>query len=361
MLPLELKLQFDSFRPRLHQEIQSCLTLLQAQLGPWPEDTTQTEYWKKLKTYTTSGKLRRGSLMLIALRRPYGERASVAYRLGAWLEILHSGFLIHDDIIDNDHKRRGKPSFHAYLSEAFPRWAAKQKRTHHTPEQSGRGLSIALGEYLIMASSNELNFLNLPDKIANQVSSYWNQTIVDTMAGQIRDITGHLAENISKADILETARLKTSGYSFSLPLYCSGLLAGLNLYLCERLAQLGHYLGICLQLQDDQDGLLKTTVEIGKTPGTDLKDNTMTFWRWHLDKVISPQEKYTLNKIYGSPTIDPDDLTFVRHLYQKYDLTWKTEVQQERLLRRAHRIIRNTNFPHFLHDRLIALTNRAFL
>lgn len=361
MQPLEFKLQLDSFRPRLHQEIQSCLTLLQAQLGPWPKDDTQTEYWHKLRTFTTNGKLRRGGLMLIALRRPHGERASAAYRLGAWLEILHSGFLIHDDIIDNDAKRRGQSSFHTYLSEAFKRWSPNKNRAHYTAEQSGRGLSIALGEYLIAASTNEINFLNLPEKILNQISCYWNQTVLDTMAGQIRDITGHLVNNIDKTDILETARLKTGGYSFSLPLYCSGLLAGLNLYLCERLAQLGHYLGICLQLQDDQDGLLKNTAEIGKTPGTDLKDNTITFWRWHLENLINPQEQYALKKIYGSPTITQDELEYVRYLYQKYDLAWKTEVQQERLLKRANRIIRNTEFPEFLKNRLYALTNRAFL
>lgn len=360
MQPLEFKLQLDSFRPRLHQEIQSCLTLLQAQLGPWPEDTTQTEYWHKLRVYTTSGKLRRGSLMLTALRRPHGERASAAYRLGAWLEILHSGFLIHDDIIDNDSKRRGCPSFHTYLSKAFTRWSTSQDHVHYTAEQSGRGLSIALGEYLIAASTNEIKFLNLPEKILNQISFYWDQTVLDTMAGQIRDITSHLTTKIDKTDTLETARLKTSGYSFSLPLYCSGLIAGFNLYLCERLAQLGQYLGICLQLQDDQDGLLKTTSEIGKTPGTDLKDNTITFWRWHLDKLINPQEKYAVQKIYGSPMISQDELEYVRYLYQKYNLAWKTEVQQERLLKRANRIIRNTEFPQFLKDRLTALTDRAF-
>lgn len=361
MQPSQLKSTLESFRPRLPQEIQSCLTLLQANLGPWPHDPTQEQYWRRLRSYTVGGKLRRGELLLIALQRPHGERAATAYRLGAWLEVLHSGFLIHDDIIDNDNRRRGRPSYHAFLSKAFPEWAAEQKRTHHSPDQTGRGLALALGEYLISASTSEIKFLDLPVKILENIVARWDQTVVDTMAGQIRDITGNLPKEIDKDHILETARLKTSAYSFSLPLYCSGQIAGLSQHLCERLAQLGNYLGICMQLQDDEDGLLKSAKEIGKTPGTDLRDNTITLWRWYLEQCADPLEKHLLNQIAGAPVITEDELESIRCLYRKYDLEWVREVHQERLLKRARRLIRNAEFPEFLKERLHALATLEFI
>lgn len=360
MQPLQLKSLLDSFRPRLNQEIQSCLTLLQANLGPWPSDPTQEQYWRRLRAYTVSGKLRRGELLLIALKRPHGERGASAYRLGAWLEILHSGFLIHDDIMDNDNRRRGRPSYHAFLSQAFPQWAKTKNRTHHSPNQAGKGLALAIGEYLISASASEIKFLDLPQPILERIVLRWDQTILDTMAGQIRDITSNLPPTLEKEHVLETARLKTSTYSFSLPLYCSGQLSGLSQHLCERLAQLGNYLGICMQLQDDENGLLKNTKEIGKTPGTDLRDNTITLWRWYLDQMTDPLEKHMLDQIAGSPTITEDELEFVRCLYRKYDLEWVREVHQGRLLKKAKRLINTTNFPEFLKERLYALTTVEF-
>lgn len=361
MQPLQLKSLLESFRPRLHQEIQSCLTLLQANLGPWPNDPTQDHYWRRLRSYAVGGKLRRGELLLLAFKRPHGERAATAYRLGAWLEVLHSGFLIHDDIIDNDNRRRGRPSYHAFLSNAFPEWAETQNRAHHSPDQAGKGLALAIGEYLISASSSEIKFLDLPQSILERIIARWDQTIMDTMAGQIRDITSNLPAEIDKDHILETARLKTSAYSFSLSLYCSGQLAGLPQHLCERLTQLGNYLGICMQLQDDEDGLLKSHKEIGKTPGTDMRDNTITLWRWYLDQIADPLEKHMLNQIAGSPIITEDELEFVRCLYNKYELAWVREVHQERLLKRARRLIKNTDFPEFLKGRLNALATVEFM
>lgn len=361
MQPLQLKSTLDSFRPRLQQEIQSCLTLLQANLGPWPNDPTQEHYWQRLRSFAVGGKLRRGELLLLTFKRTHGERAVIAYRLGAWLEILHSGFLIHDDIIDNDNHRRGRPSYHAFLSKIYPEWTASLNRTHHTPEQAGKGLALAIGEYLISAAASEIKFLDLPENILGHIIARWDQTILDTMAGQIRDITSNLPTEINKEHILETARLKTSAYSFSLPLYCSGQLTGLPQHMCERLAQLGNYLGICLQLQDDEDGLLKSRKEIGKTPGTDLRDNTITLWRWYLEQLTDPPEKHTLNQIVGSPIITEDKLEFVRYLYRKYDLEFVREVHQERLLKKARRLIKNTDFPEFLKDRLYALATIDFI
>lgn len=361
MPPSQLKLLLESFRPRLHQEIQSSLTLLQANLGSWPHDPARKNYWHKLRSYVVSGKLRRGELILLALQRPHGERAAIAYRLGAWLEVLHSGFLIHDDIIDDDNRRRGKLSYHTFLSKELSKRSTDQNRPHRSHNQTGRGLAIAIGEYLISAATNEIKFLGLPKKILERISARWNQTVADTMAGQIRDITSNQPKEIRKEHILETARLKTSTYSFSLPLYCSGEIAGLSQYLCERLAQLGNYLGICLQLQDDEDGLLKNANEIGKTPGTDVRDNTLTLWRWYLEQFVDPLEKNTLTQIMGAPVVSDDELEFIRCLYHKYGLKWIRQVHQERLLKRAHRLIRNTDFPSFLKERLQALAKIEFI
>ncbi len=58
----QLSESLNQLKPRLQQEIQSCLTILQANLGHWPRDSTQKFHWQKLRKYAVNSKLRRGQL-----------------------------------------------------------------------------------------------------------------------------------------------------------------------------------------------------------------------------------------------------------------------------------------------------------
>lgn len=59
------------------------------------------------------GKRLRPALLLLVHEAQGGPRADLAERWAAGLELIHAATLIHDDILDGDRERRGRPAVHA--------------------------------------------------------------------------------------------------------------------------------------------------------------------------------------------------------------------------------------------------------
>src|SRR5690606_12104924 len=96
----------------------------------------------KLKNFITRGKSVRSGLFLLMCNALQPQADARKQRdllhIAAALEILHTGLLIHDDIIDRDELRRGQASI----------W--KQYQTEATMEKStdnnyGQSLALCLG------------------------------------------------------------------------------------------------------------------------------------------------------------------------------------------------------------------------
>ena len=72
----------------------------------------------RLLPFVTSGKTTRGSLAVYIYSLFRKNLPPSIYKAAAALELYHSGLLIHDDIMDRDNLRRGKPSIWEQYSRA---------------------------------------------------------------------------------------------------------------------------------------------------------------------------------------------------------------------------------------------------
>ncbi|MCX6747630.1 MAG: polyprenyl synthetase family protein, partial [Candidatus Nomurabacteria bacterium] len=75
----------------------------------WSKDIEE-----KILEFSSSGKMLRGVLLMLSS----GKSDKDTLKIASAIELLHSAFLIHDDIMDQDVLRRGKDSMHVrYIKE----------------------------------------------------------------------------------------------------------------------------------------------------------------------------------------------------------------------------------------------------
>src|SRR5688500_7540841 len=66
--------------------------------------------WDALVAATEGGKRFRPALVTSTHEALGGTHPDAAAEVGAAVELLHTAFVIHDDVIDDDHVRRGRPN-----------------------------------------------------------------------------------------------------------------------------------------------------------------------------------------------------------------------------------------------------------
>src|SRR5699024_6631248 len=108
--------------------------------------------WRHLERTVLSGKQFRGRLVTAVHAGLGGSDHLGAAHLGAAFEVLHAGFLVHDDLIDRDTQRRGEPNLAASMRSAAQRAGASDPAAQHFAEASAvlaGDLAVALAHRLL--------------------------------------------------------------------------------------------------------------------------------------------------------------------------------------------------------------------
>ncbi|WP_372461833.1 polyprenyl synthetase family protein [Nocardioides furvisabuli] len=86
--------------------------------------------WKALPHATEGGKRFRPALLRATHDALGGELNAAALQIGAALEIMHTAFVIHDDVIDGDLIRRGRLNVSGNLPSPRHRRRRRRGRRH---------------------------------------------------------------------------------------------------------------------------------------------------------------------------------------------------------------------------------------
>jgi len=272
----------------------------------------------RILDFSKKGKMLRGGLVALAYLltrkdRSANEVPSAVTAVGAVMELFQSGFLIHDDIMDRDEKRRGVQSIFAQYS----RMAAHQgiDDYYHT----GESLGMCAGDITFFAAFEILAALDSTEKC--QLIGLCAREISYVGVAQMMDVYwGQTGDDISEEDVIGLYRYKTGRYTFSLPLMCGAQLAGADRIQTGALEQLGELLGIVFQLKDDELGLFGEEKQLGKPIGSDLKEGKKTPFFIRLTGKASSQEKDRLALLFRNKQISAEDVQYVRELVEKYGI-----------------------------------------
>ncbi|HQJ61313.1 MAG TPA: polyprenyl synthetase family protein, partial [bacterium] len=93
----------------------------------------------RLFEFISRGKFIRGILAVSSYRALGGNDKEKMLSVAVAIELLHAGFLMHDDVMDGDILRRGEPSVHVSYRDLF----ADEGLLN--PEKNGESFAICLG------------------------------------------------------------------------------------------------------------------------------------------------------------------------------------------------------------------------
>ena len=237
--------------------------------------------WEAACATLLGGKMLRPRLLLAAfdaLADDTGAAGAVApadrdaaVRIAAAVEALHFAFLLHDDVIDGDLQRRGRPNL---IGELLDQRAGLHP---HDDLHWARTNALLLGDILLSAAHQAIAREDLPHERRVRLLDLLDHTITESVAGEQLDVG--LADGILPTDlstVLDMTRLKTATYTFELPLRAAAILAGHPTHTEVAIAELGRHLGIAFQLQDDLLSTFGRAEEHGKDPYSDLREGKQT-------------------------------------------------------------------------------------
>ncbi|SDL19611.1 geranylgeranyl diphosphate synthase, type II [Glycomyces sambucus] len=193
--------------------------------------------------------------------------------VAAGFELLHTAFVIHDDVIDGDVERRGKPN----VSGVFRAGARAAGASYGRAARFGDAASILTGDVLLYEATRLIAGARLPADPHRRLLDLLDDVILVSAAGELADVEyATLPTPPSPEAVLATARDKTAVYSISAPLQAGALIAGAPDDAVAALGAAGRSLGLAFQLADDLIGAFGTAGQAGRSPGADLREGKHT-------------------------------------------------------------------------------------
>jgi all-trans-nonaprenyl-diphosphate synthase len=170
-------------------------------------------------------------------------------RLAEITEMIHTASLFHDDVVDQSQLRRGLPTVHSLF---------------------GNRVAIQAGDFLFAQASCYLADLDnlLVVKLLSQV-------IKDFAEGEIQQGFNRFDPQISLQSYLEKTYYKTASLIAN-SAKAAGVLSNVAPQMAKCLYDYGRDIGLAFQIVDDILDFTRSTDELGKPAGSDLRDGNLT-------------------------------------------------------------------------------------
>ena len=188
-------------------------------------------------------------LLTLACARLCGYDGTYHIHLAAAVEFIHTATLLHDDVVDESQKRRGRPTANLL-------WDNKS--------------SVLVGDYLFSRSFQlmvETGRLEVLDILANA-----SATIAE---GEVLQLTASQDLNTTQDIYLQVVRGKTAAL-FSAAAQVGGVIAHSDETICAALYTYGDALGIAFQIVDDLLDVMGDAKAMGKNIGDDFRERKLT-------------------------------------------------------------------------------------
>ena len=275
----------------------------QALLDLIPDDGPRYLYDLIPSYPSRSGKGLRAALCLATCDALGGSQRQ-ALNSALAIELLHNGFLIHDDVQDASLRRRGGPTLH---------------REH------GIGIAVNVGNGTNLLALQRLmeNRETLGPRLSWRVMQETERMLRHSLEGQAIEL-GWIRDNVcelDERDYLQMCLKKTSWYSFIYPLRVGALVAEGGELDAERFCRFGWYFGAAFQIQDDILNLTGKYATYGKEIRGDLWEGKRTLMLVHLLNHCAPKERRELKRFLAGSRSDRRraDIAWLYGLMKRYN------------------------------------------
>lgn len=242
------------------------------------------------------------------------------------IELFHTWTLVHDDIIDNDHLRRGDLTVHKKVEQ----WSMEELGLN-AKEAKEYGMDVAILAGDIQQAWAINFFANFASKnmeyasvILKLISLLETEVIDNLIYGEVLDVKYSFAFkdiekflSLDESEIIHMLWLKTG------VLYHFSALAGASVALktdhiedpnIVALSEFAGKCGIAFQLQDDILGIVGTEDILGKPIGSDIREGKKTVILLEALKNATAKEKDMICKIVGNKNATDEEIQLVTKL-----------------------------------------------
>ncbi|MGD0753996.1 MAG: polyprenyl synthetase family protein [Bacteroidales bacterium] len=207
-------------------------------------------------------------LLVFLTARLNGEIAESTYIAATCIELLHTASLVHDDVVDDAHERRGALSINAL-------WNSK--------------IAVLLGDYLLSTGMNiciEKSRYDMLEIISEAVKSM--------AEGELLQLQKARKLNIKEEDYYKIIISKTAAL-LSACTACGARSVSEDTEIIQLMKDFGENIGIAFQIRDDILDYEGTGLT-GKTVGNDIKEKKITLPLIHaLEQSANSKKRHITN------------------------------------------------------------------
>jgi len=282
-------------------------------------DTTKNsflkDYYSEMKDYFLTGGKRIRPLLCLATYYAFSEnRDEIIITPSVGTEFLHNASLIHDDIIDKDNFRRGKPAFHFRFRNYHDKYNLKKSLA----SDFGNSIGIIGGDSAFIIGL-EAYFTNDFEKDLNlNAIKYYEQAFIEIIHGVLieTDMVNH--KEIAMDDYIEMISLKTGA------LIEKSILIGANYAKVDDkykkyLSIYGINLGIIFQIIDDILGTFGDEKVTGKPTDGDIREGKRTCLLIEALNKSIPKNKKRIHELIERPEMSEEEVLEVKDLFLEAD------------------------------------------
>lgn len=244
------------------------------------------------------GKRLRAYLVLVGFKMAGQKPRNAIYDVALGIELLHTSLLIHDDIIDNDAFRRGRPTIHEALKKKF------------RSKQHVEDLTVFMGDILSSLALEPIFRSAFSDDKKVLAAKTMGVGAVATAVGEIMDIR-YSHKNVTEELVEKILLLKTARYSVSQPLMLGYLLGGGTKHL-SIIQKMGDSFGTAFQIRDDALGVVGKKAY--QSRGGDIREGKPFALAPHMSKLLTKKEKMFLSKLFSKKVVQDKEIFGAKQL-----------------------------------------------
>ncbi len=207
-------------------------------------------------------------LLVFLTARLNGTIAESTYIAATCIELLHTASLVHDDVVDDAHERRGALSINAL-------WNSK--------------IAVLLGDYLLSSGMHIC-----VEKSRYDMLEIISEAVKSMSEGELLQLQKARKLNIKEEDYYKIIISKTAAL-LSACTACGARSVSEDAEVIQLMKDFGENIGIAFQIRDDILDYEGTGLT-GKTVGNDIKEKKITLPLIHaLEQSVNSKKRHILN------------------------------------------------------------------
>ncbi|HXZ24540.1 MAG TPA: polyprenyl synthetase family protein [Methanomassiliicoccales archaeon] len=236
------------------KEISKTAKIVEKPLLAYLEVPEYEKLRKAMRHYPEAGGKRLRPVMAVRVADAVAGEGKRAIPFGCALEIIHNFTLVHDDVMDEDELRRGRPTVHVL---------------YDVPT------AIIAGDGLFAVAYSAITETDVDGERLRRLVKTTSETVLLVAEGQQMDIDFENNPDVSVEAYMEMVEKKTA-VLFGCAAEGGAIIAGGTEKQIRDMKEYARLLGIGFQIWDDVLGLLADEKVLGKPVGSDIRNGKRT-------------------------------------------------------------------------------------